>query len=165
MIGWRFEGLPEHIVVRCRKCGDAAMLRRPFTRLRGAAARAASCDGALQGRWEGGDYVIEHFHDTLPRSMGKNSWFGFSSGALGVVSCPRCAARYPHRLVWPRDAFYVVSTRAGILWAWNREWLIRVRKWIAGTKRPDGYLARHLPTPFKLARHRANVLSKIDEVL
>jgi hypothetical protein len=165
MIGWRFEGVPEVVVVRCRHCGEAASFARPFTRVRGAEARAAAVNSALQGVWEGGDFVVEHYPDTLPRKKGKNSWFGFSSGALGVVSCSGCAARYPHQLVWPRDAFYVVSTRAGTLWAWNREWLLYIRRWVASSKRPDGYLARHLPTAFKLAKNRAHVLKSINQAL
>lgn len=165
MIGWRFQGVPEVVIVRCRHCRGAASFARPFTRLRGAQAKAASVESALQGVWEGGDFVVEHYPDTLPRKNGKNSWFGFSPGALGVVSCPACAARYPHQLAWPRDAFYVVPTRAGTLWAWNREWLLYVRRWVASSERPDGYLARHLPTAFKLAKNRAHVLKSINQAL
>lgn len=165
MIGWKFEGIPEEIVVRCRRCQNSAKLLRPFVYLAGPAALAASEDPTVRGHWAGGRFVVERFPAVLPWKKGHGTWFGFSNGAVGVVTCVRCPAQYVHRLTWPKDAYFSVSTRVGTLWAWNREWLIYVRGFIAGSSRPDGYLARHLPTEFKLAKQRKHMVDRIDAAL
>lgn len=92
----------------------------------------------------------------------------FIDGVVGEVSCPKCVSRYSHRLRWPSDAFYRVEHRGKVLWAWNREYLIMVREFIASLARnTDGsyYLRRKIPKFFLLAKHRERMVCKIDAVL
>jgi hypothetical protein len=95
-------------------------------------------------------------------------WFKFTNGTEGIVSCLRCINRYEHKLNWPADAFYRVEHRGKVLWAWNREYLIVVREFIASPMRTSYgsyYFRRKLPKFFLLAKNRKNLVDKIDALL
>jgi hypothetical protein len=102
------------------------------------------------------------------KMVGHGGRFYFMDGAVGIVSCPECISSYSHTLDWPSDAFYRVEHRRKVLWAWNREYLVMVREYIASSSRKtEGsyYLRRKLPKFFLLAKHRQHVVDKIDAVL
>jgi hypothetical protein len=89
-------------------------------------------------------------------------------GAVGEVSCPKCVSRYSHTLNWPSDAFYRVEHRGKVLWAWNREYLVMVREFVASPARnTEGsyYLRRKIPKFFLLAKNRERIVGKINAVL
>lgn len=168
MIGWTFQNIPNHIDVHCRECGGRAVMKDPFFVERGKAASDILADPNARGLRVGGAVVVERFPDALRWSEARAKRFSFADGALGVVSCAKCVSRYAHTLSWSADAFYRVEYRGESLWAWNREYLVIVRDFIASPARDtyaSYYLRRKIPKFFLLAKHRAGIVAEIDAVL
>ncbi len=89
---------------------------------------------------------------------------------LGAVSCSHCQTRKPYILQWPNDAFYSISIKGEILWAFNRESAVDLRDYIAsGERKTEKYkwasFLLHVPTAFKKQNTRDNVVKKINKVL
>ncbi len=89
---------------------------------------------------------------------------------LGAVSCNNCQTRKPYILQWPNDAFYSISIKDEILWAFNRESAVDLRDYIAsGERKTEKYkwasFLLHVPTAFKKQNTRDNVVKKINKVL
>jgi hypothetical protein len=166
MIGWTFENVPEHIVVRCRECGGAATMEDPFIQVDGRGVEEALF-AAHRSTRVGGSAIVERYPDAIRWSQARGARFYLMDGAAGVVSCTKCISRYYHTLRWPSDAFYYIQHRSKVLWAWNREYLVMVRDFIESSARDVGayYLRRKIPKFFLLAKNRAAVVSKIDQLL
>ena len=89
---------------------------------------------------------------------------------LGSVRCTRCRHRAKHDLRWPDDAYFSVSYRSKVLWAFDRETAgellryletanrnLRAHKWRA--------FLLHVPTLFKTAKARQTVCKRIRDLL
>lgn len=116
------------------------------------------------------NYIVVQCRECHGSAMmaGRNGRFYFMDGAAGDVSCQKCVSRYSHKLSWPSDAFYRVEHREKVLWAWNREYLVSVQKFIASSARnTEGayYLRRKIPKFFLLAKNRKRIVGKIEAVL
>jgi hypothetical protein len=167
MIGWTFENVPEHIVVRCRECGGAATMEDPFIQVDGRVVKEDLLAAHTTTR-VGGSVIVERYPDAIRWSQARGARFYLMDGAAGVVSCTKCVSRHSHTLRWPSDAFYFIQHRSKVLWAWNREYLVMVRDFIESSTRDTAgsyYLRRKIPKFFLLAKNRAAVVSKINRFL
>lgn len=166
--GFWWSHVPNEVTVRCRECSGPATFEPATERVGGETGRALRDDPAAVGVAFGRGFLRNRFPYLFPRRTGPLGGFGHFDGAEGVVTCPRCVARYAHRLSWPADAFYQIEYRGATLWAWNREYLIMVRDFIASDRRDTTghhYLRRKLPKVFLLAKRRAQLTSKLDRLL
>ena len=89
---------------------------------------------------------------------------------LGAFSCGGCQARKPYILKWPDDAFYSISFKGELLWAFNRESTVELRDYIASKERKTekykwAKFLLHIPTSFKKQNARDNVVKQINRVL
>jgi len=89
---------------------------------------------------------------------------------LGAFSCTHCQARKPYILQWPLDAFYFISYKGEVLWAFNRESAVELRDYIASNERKTelfkwSKFLLHIPTVFKKQNARDNIVKLINRVL
>jgi hypothetical protein len=89
---------------------------------------------------------------------------------LGAFSCSHCQTRKRHLLSWPNDAFYSISYKGEVLWAFNRESSVELRDFIASNERnPGNYkwsnFLLHIPTPFKKQNSREGVVKQLSRLL
>jgi len=89
---------------------------------------------------------------------------------LGALGCTHCQTRKPYMLQWPSDAFYSISYKGEVLWAFNRESAVDLRDYIASTERKTekykwSRFLLHIPTVFKKQNSRDNVIKQINRVL
>jgi len=89
---------------------------------------------------------------------------------LGAFSCTHCQTRKPYILQWPSDAFYSISYKGEVLWAFNRESAVELRDYIASNERKTekykwASFLLHIPTLFKKQNARDNVIKQINRVL
>jgi len=89
---------------------------------------------------------------------------------LGAVSCSHCHRRNPYILQWPNDAFYSVSVKGEVLWAFNRESAVDLRDYLASSERQTAKFKwasflMHIPTRFKKQNTRDSLVKKVDKLL
>ncbi len=89
---------------------------------------------------------------------------------IGAISCNSCLARKTHILQWPKDAYFSITYKEQILWAFNRESAVDLRDYIASNDRKtDNYkwasFLLHVPTLFKKQNSREYVVKQINRVL
>lgn len=83
-----------------------------------------------------------------------------------VTQCQDCHGRAAFgNQVTPTDLYWRVQTRHGMLWAYSREWLVKVRNIIEGDSRPRGPLTSRLPAAMMKASNRSEMIKLIDRVL
>lgn len=166
--GFTWSNVPNEVTVRCRECGGPATFESGKEFVGGSAGRALREDSAVVGVAFGRGFLRNRFPYLFPRRTGPLGNFGQFDGAEDVVTCPRCVARHPHQLSWPADAFYRLEHRGATLWAWNREYLVMIRDFIASERRDAAghfYFRRKLPKEFLLAKRRSELTAKLDRLL
>jgi hypothetical protein len=89
---------------------------------------------------------------------------------IGSYTCSHCHARAVHRLNWPQDAYFSVSYRNHVLWAFHRESAIALTDYLASTQRSVwGYgwvtFLQHVPTVFKVRKAREAVVKQMGKLL
>ncbi len=89
---------------------------------------------------------------------------------IGSVRCAHCHFRGTHTLAWPAEAFYTVSHRQHVLWAFNHESARDVHDYLLSKKREvSGYrwasLLLHIPTVFKTQKARDAVCAQLRRLL
>ncbi len=89
---------------------------------------------------------------------------------VGSFRCERCLARGMHWLNWPHDAYFSVSYRNHVLWAFHRESAIALTDYLESTQRTvwkhgwAGFL-QHVPTVFKVRKAREAVVKQLGKLL
>ena len=88
----------------------------------------------------------------------------------GAIHCPACGHRKAHVLDWPADAWYLISHRGQVLWAFNRDSVVQIRDFIASETREVKdhgwqHLLRKIPTLFKTRNNRDSVVKKLNKLL
>ena len=89
---------------------------------------------------------------------------------LGVFTCSHCQTRKKYVLNWPNDAFYSVSHKKEVLWAFNRESSVELRDYIESKERKtesykwENFLL-HIPTLFKKQNARDAIVKQINKLL
>ena len=83
-----------------------------------------------------------------------------------VTQCQDCHDRslFGSR-VTPKNLYWHVQTRHGVLWAYNREHLVKIRNIIEGDSRPRGPLTSRLPAAMMKGSNRSEMVKLIDRVL
>ena len=89
---------------------------------------------------------------------------------LGAFCCSHCQTRQPYILQWPNDAFYSISYKGNILWAFNRESAVDLRDYIASDERKTvnykwADFLLHIPTSFKKQNARNDIVKQINRAL
>ncbi|MDD3481755.1 hypothetical protein [Azovibrio restrictus] len=89
---------------------------------------------------------------------------------IGSVHCEHCHLRKKHSLNWPSDAYYAVSYKDRVLWAFNRESACDLHGFILSKTRDiskyrwSSFLL-HVPTVFKTQKAREFVAKKLFRLL
>lgn len=94
----------------------------------------------------------------------------FSTGDLGAFCCSHCQTRKTYVLKWPEDAYYSISYKGNVLWAFDRESAVELRDYIASNERKTemfkwAKFLLHVPTVFKKQNARDNIVKQINKVL
>ena len=89
---------------------------------------------------------------------------------MGSVRCLHCHARAKHVLKWPDDAYYSVSYRNGILWAFDRESACDLNAYLLSKSRDVSryrwpLFLLHVPTVFKTHKARQAVSTQLLRLL
>lgn len=89
---------------------------------------------------------------------------------LGSVKCEQCGARGKHVLNWPNDAYYSISHRNQVLWAFHRESAIELQHYLLSSKRDVSQyrwasFLLHIPTIFKTHKARDSVAKQLQKLL
>lgn len=89
---------------------------------------------------------------------------------LGAFACSHCQTRKPYMLQWPQDAYFSISYKSEVLWAFNRESAVELRDYIASSERKTekfrwSKFLLHVPTVFKKQNARDNIVKQINKVL
>lgn len=113
--------------------------------------------------WNGGAVVVR-FPEVFPWKDPDNPYLHQHEGKIfGVISCGRCGFRKKHCLNWPNDAYFRFDTVAGELWAYTREHLVQIYRYVSGDRhRQSAFDLNRLPKEFLLARHRDRLLRQIE---
>ena len=146
-----------------------------------------SCGGYWKGavHYPGIGTALEAATD-LPEGYAPHHWkhrqgllyFGYLKDT-GVVHCRTCHRRKKHRLNWPEEAYFQVEYKGQTLWAYDREYALKLLHYIDGTGRkkrltgPNGeqdyhvqdFFLRKIPTHFQTAKARPIVVKKLRRVL
>lgn len=112
----------------------------------------------------------------LPEGYDPENWdhskylYRCYSQGLGAFNCTSCYTRKKHTLDWSNDAFYSMSYKGNILWAFNRESMIELRDYIASNDRKvENYrwsnFLLHIPSVFKKQNVRLTVVKQINRIL
>lgn len=80
------------------------------------------------------------------------------------------AIRKKYELNWQKDAYYQTTIKNQVLWAFDKEHLLNIKKFIQSNHRNEKayrnhHYLFHLPTIFKEHKNRDEVVKKIDKLL
>jgi hypothetical protein len=110
-------------------------------------------EGYLPGHWEHSGYLyVDHGLD------------------IGSVRCLNCQLAAKHNLRWPVDAYFSISYKHHVLWAFNRESACDLNNYLQSKCR-DVFKYRwrwfllHVPTVFKTHKARETVSRRILRLL
>lgn len=167
-----YASMPRNVAIRCPRCRAEASFTPPNYTLYGAEARAARADPSLTGVGDDHIYTVVRYPAIFPWSHPANRQYDWGKGELwGICVCPTCGYHNKHLLDWPNDAYYAVEVRNNILWAWNREYAVAVRRYLA-TPECDpvytpgiNYFLIHIPKMFRMKRNRELARKKLEHLL
>lgn len=88
----------------------------------------------------------------------------------GVCVCQNCGIRKKYELNWQKDAYYQTTIKNQVLWAFDKEHLLNIKKFIQSNHRNEKayrnhHYLFHLPTIFKEHKNRDELVKKIDKLL
>ena len=100
---------------------------------------------------------------------------------MGSIRCSACLIQKKHKLNWPDDAFFQVTYKGKVLWAFDRKYALKLLTYIESKerkKRVIGYsgkpwntfisqdwFLRHIPEHFQTAKARPEIVKKLKAVL
>ena len=89
---------------------------------------------------------------------------------IGSLNCSVCKTNKKHVLSWPSSAFYVITYKQSVLWAFNRESAQDLKKFIESNDRSEhsykwGCFLLHVPSKFKAQKARKSVVKKLGKLL
>lgn len=92
------------------------------------------------------------------------------SSESGTLSCARCNSRKRDQIKWPADAWYQVSVKGQVLWAFHRASAAALRDYIASTARDPKLHAwssflLHIPQEFLASSVRSRVVKGLQRLL
>jgi len=88
----------------------------------------------------------------------------------GAFSCGACYKRGEHTLNWPEDAYYSISYKGKVLWAFNYESALDLLNYIKSTDRQRtkykwGHFLLYIPTVFKTKKARSVIVKRLSKLL
>ncbi len=89
---------------------------------------------------------------------------------VGSFQCNHCHTRRMHRLHWPQEAFYSISYRHHVLWAFHRESAVDLMHYLDSPERNrspyrwSSFLL-YVPTVFKVRKARESVVKQLHDLL
>lgn len=149
---------PALIAIRCLQCGGNALLHSPPADI-------------LEQMGKTGGYRVR---ESAKRITGP---------IAGRLTCTGCGLSKNGSITWPDAAYYQFRIGAGTVWAWNRDYILLLRDWMAAERRDENLLwstkrfpdARvrfpyvhflaNLPKFMLLKRNRAVIVKKINDLL
>jgi len=188
--------MPHKLDIKCPSCSNQALfefaevvriqLKKdvPFFQQSDIFKYALLKDGCGH-KWHGAIYFANlHGGSTdaitnLPENYAPEDWahskhfmtnHSYCLGDLGAFSCSNCHTRKPYELKWPDDAYYSISYKGNLLWAFNRESAVDLRDYIASNQRKiEGFkwasFLLHIPSVFKKQNARTDIVKKINKTL
>ena len=114
--------------------------------------------------------------EDLPAGYEPNNWnhskylYRSHNTGIGSVHCEHCHFKKKHCLDWPNDAYYAVSYKNNVLWAFNRESACDLHDFILSKTRDiskyrwSSFLL-HVPTVFKTQKAREFVSKNLRRLL
>ena len=112
-----------------------------------------------------------YWYVTLPKEL-KNT---------GTIRCGSCLIQKKHKLQWPDEAYFQVSYKGKILWAFDRKYTLKLLSYVESKerkKRVVGYsgkpgntiisqdwFLRHIPEHFQTAKARPEIVRKLKSIL
>jgi len=113
--------------------------------------------------------------NNLPNGYTPEDWQSSSccyhnNNEAGSIQCTQCNLRKKHQLNWEHDAYYKVSYKGKLLWAFNRDSANELKKYIDSNDRNiDNYRWRnfllHIPSVFKKKAARDAVVKLLSKQL
>lgn len=112
----------------------------------------------------------------LPTGYAPDDWshskYSYRSHGLdiGSVRCGHCHRRGVHKLAWPADAWYAVSHKGQLLWAFHRESALDLHDYLLSAERDvscyrwSSFLL-HVPAVFKTRKAREAVCTQLQRAL
>ncbi len=99
-----------------------------------------------------------------------HSKYSYRGHDIGSIRCGHCQLRKKHVLNWPADAYYSVSWRHNVLWAFHRESACDLYDYLQSKTRDTskyrwGLFLLHVPTVFKTAKAREAVSAQLLRLL
>lgn len=112
----------------------------------------------------------------LPEGYSQENWkhppylYRSHGSDIGTLTCKSCALRRKHELDWPNDAFFQISYRNSVLWAFDRGHAVEVLAFVESTDRaPSNHRfarsLRKIPTHFLASKARATVAKRLKKRL
>jgi len=168
------------ISIQCPRCQAEAFFEKGFVYLDGEEAKQAKENPAITGVQQGGGFVVARYPKLLSWKHPSNRWHNQSwcdyarcrlfnkHESWGICRCPKCGYLNKHELKWFEDAYYQTVVNGKVLWGWNRQDICDLRDYLVAKDRRrwrHWYFIRHVPKEFKLAKHRVEVVKKLERLL
>lgn len=89
---------------------------------------------------------------------------------IGTIVCAHCGIRKKHQLSWPEDAYFQISHKQQVLWAFNRDSALDLLDYIESERRDrnlyqySGFLMK-IPKHFLSKKTRDTVIKRIKLLL
>jgi hypothetical protein len=107
---YRIKERPDKFNVRCPKCGAQALMYKKFE---------------AYEQEENGGWAI------------KESATSIAGPITGKLTCKACGLNGKATISWPEDAYYQFDINGQTVWAWNREYLLLLKDWVAAKVRNE----------------------------
>ncbi|UTO18248.1 hypothetical protein NGC85_09800 [Acinetobacter sp. Z1] len=113
---------------------------------------------------------IEQIQD-LPKDYAATVWHSlYSRQSRGGIVCESCNYRQKHLLNWPNDAYYTVTYKEQVLWAFHREAALDLYHYLNKKLRDHkqyrhSFFLLHIPTIFKQKKARLHVTQQLKKLL
>ncbi|KQV59069.1 hypothetical protein [Duganella sp. Root336D2] len=93
-----------------------------------------------------------------------------SGWPVGSIRCGSCHMRGKHVLKWPAEAYFAISYRNRVLWAFHRESAIDLMQYLQSRERSRsryrwGFFLLYVPTVFKTGKAREYVVKQLGKLL
>ena len=165
----KYNPYPDSFVMRCPKCAGPAEFRFAFTLVSPGGPKPPRRWPTTEETTWGGWTVVQHdpvLYPWKPPAKG-----GYIRSDHGIRACTACGGRFPHKLSWPKDAYFKCDVRGQTLWAWSIDHARVLRDFIASvdrdpTKHKKYFLfLRHIPEHFIRAKNREIVLKRLTAMI
>ncbi len=202
---FKYNAVPAELAVRCGGCGACAqfqfaaiaLIKTVADREYFKADRAFECVKITADNGQMRAVAIYYFGlgqrlpdaDELPVGYTPDLWRARAPAghridkASGSLACFHCHVRKKHTLSWPSDAYFQITYKSQMLWAYDRGSAVKLRDYLASDARvktqikvrerggrtethrvTDSFLSR-IPEVFQTQTARKPVVKKLTEII